>query len=305
MRKTLLTFVGSAALAAAPLQAAVLPPSTGQVLWLSADSGVSTTGGVVTGWDDEGSNAETIDSTAGDPSLTTGVFFPNGTTHNVVNFDGSGDGLVLNGSIATAMAQQKLNIFVVANTTVDQNSGEFLTDYHNTGPSSFTSHGWAVGNADTPAPAGQLKWFTDPDGGDTLGSSTGLAVTPGSYYGIHMTVNPATGKTAETYGGPGSGSASEGTYGAGSNSITYDPSVSASLGFLNAFGGAQFLQGNIAEVLVYDDTGLTSDQIAAESAAVNAYISQRYFTTVSVPEPASLGMIALGAFGLLFRRRRD
>ena len=198
---------------------------------------------------------------------------------------------------AAALSLQKLSIFVVADTTVNQNSGEFISNYNNNG----SSNGWAVGNSDSVA--GQLKWFSGPDGGDVLGGTTGLAVNPNTYYNINMAADPATGKTASTFDGVHTASASETTYGFGTNQIPYTGGEQVGVGFLNAFGGAQFLKGNIAEILVYNDTGLTSSQIATQTAAVNLYLDNKYFL---VPEPSMLMLAALAIPVPAFRawRRR-
>ena len=66
-------------------QGSMLPPDS-PVLALAADTGVTTSAGIVTGWADEVSSTQRVASTSGSPALTTGVVFPNGTTHNVISF---------------------------------------------------------------------------------------------------------------------------------------------------------------------------------------------------------------------------
>jgi len=282
-------WVGSASASIIP------PPSSGQVLWLAADSGVTTTGGTVTGWVDSGTAAERVNGTVGTPTPGN-VSFGNGN-HAVVSFSGLSGLSITNGG----MSQQALDIFVVASNNADQNGGEFVTNYNNNG----NSNGWAVGNADPAPDAGQVKWFSGPDGNGSLGNTTGLALTPGSYYIINATIanTPgAVGKTASTF----DGTTLNGPVSDGVTSIPYSGSELGGIGFLNAFGGAQFLNGKIAEVLVYDNTGLTASQIAAEQVAVGTYLYDKYFAVV--PEPSSVISLALGGVALvggsLLRRRK-
>jgi hypothetical protein len=268
------------------VEAASLPTS-GLVMALDG-SGVSTTGGIVSGWTDE-TGPQRFASAFNSPTLTTGVVFPNGTTHSVVSFNGT-SGVALNN--APALSLQTLAVYVVGDTNANQTSGEFVTNYSHTSQ----SNGWAVGNSDTSA--GQLKWFSGPDGSDTLGGTTGLHVTPGQYYLIDMTADPTAGKTASTFNLSGTHSASEASYGSGTNSIPYAGSEAPAIGFLNAFGGLQGLNGNVAEVLVYN-TSLPG----YNAAAVTSYLEAKYFT----PEPSSFVLLGLAgvvvAGGAVARRR--
>ncbi len=307
-------------------------------MYITADSGVTsgasqaTNGQTVTGWTDSGNSSQIFNQAVGSqfaselPTYTTGVTFPNGTVHNVVTFDGNA-GIILNPTLTSNLTVQSLNIFVVADDTTNPNSipgappgtqtsGEFITNYNNNG----SSNGWAVGNSDTPAYANQVKWFTGPDGGDALGNTTGLSLTNGTYYSINMQVLQAIASTksgSTTSDGVNyslSNPYPETSYGNGTNSIPYNPSgQSGSIGFLGfQFGGSfpngiQNLYGNIAAILVYNDTGLTSAQVAAQTALVNTYINETYFIAAPVPEPSSVALTLAGSAliaGMAIYRRR-
>ncbi len=56
--------------------------------------------------------------------------------------------------------------------------------------------------------------------------------------------------------------------------------------------GARWFDGSIDEVAVYDHV-LSADRIL-----------EHYFQGQIIPEPATLGLLALGALGVVLRRRR-
>lgn len=277
----------AASCAAAHYAGAAPLPTSGLLLGLGADSGVSTTAGVVTGWTDENTAAQKVSGTVGTPTPTT-IVTPNGT-HAAVNFNG-GSGLALNNG--AAMSLQNLSIFVVANLSANNTSAEFISDYHNNG----SSNGWADGISDFAT--NQPKWFTGPDGADALGGTTGANLVPGAgainAYLMTETISAGV-KNANTANGLNAAINQPSVPDAVAG-IPYDGNEQGGVGFLNAFGGIQFLTGNIAEVLVYDNTAA-----GFNAADVNSYLVGKYFAT---PEPASLGLLAFGSLAMLGRRRR-
>ncbi len=279
-------------------------PAGDVVLAVSGDNAGVNGGGSVDSLIDESNSDQRFGSAgAGGSATVSSVVFPNGSSHQVLNFIPAA-GINLN-TANTFLSYQNLNIFVVADTNANQTSGEFVTNYDNNG----NSNGYAVGNSDSTA--GTIKVFSGYDSaGDQFNDTTNLGLTAGTYYGINANINQAAGKFASTTSnGLTYTTASEATYGnSGDNTIPYDGSEVPAIGYLaDTFAGAfpngfQQLDGNIAEVLVYDDDGLSAGQIAAETAAVNTYIANKYFVT---PEPASIGLLAFGGLGLLARRRRQ
>jgi len=282
-----------------------LPPNggtSGYVMGIAADTGLSFSGTTVNGWADEVTAAQLVNGGTGAPKAGT-IVTPNGT-HAAVSFletgtgAGQGDGLSLNN--AAALQLESLSIFVVANVTDGHLSQEFISDYS---PNSF-SHGWAHGMSD--GTADQPKWFTGPDSTHGLSDATGATLGIGTAAeNAYLLIDTATVNGADTikttYAGnllnlTNTQTNSETLSG---YSIPYntDGSQQVGVGYLNAFGGLQYLTGNIAEILVYNN------QAPGYSAsAVTAYLEAKYF---AVPEPSSVVLLALGAFGMFIIRRRS
>ena len=256
-------------------------PTNGLILGLSADQNVTTSGGVVTGWGDLNGNIQRVGGTQGTPTVGT-IVTPNGT-HPAISFNGSA-GLALNDAVA--LSQQNLSVFVVANLSTTNQSAEFISNYNNNG----VSNGWADGIAD--GVANQPKWFTGPDGIDHLGATTGANLVPGNSainaYLLTETIS-VTGSDSTK-----NANAANGLFAAINQpstpdtvpGIPYDGHEQVGVGYLNAFGGVQFLTGNIAEILVYNNTAP-----GYNAAAVNGYLEAKYFS----PEPSSFVLLGLAA----------
>ncbi len=265
-------------------------PTTGLVLGLDASQHVTTSSGSVVGWGDANGGAQRVSSTVGTPTVGSMVT-PNGT-HAAINFNGS-SGLVLND--AAALSLQNLSIFVVGNLlSPNHTSDEFISDYHNNG----SSNGWADGISDSNV--NQPKWFTGPDGADALGGTTGANLVPGSgALNAYLLTESISGGEKNANAANGFNAAFNQTSAPDTvTGIPYDGQEQVGVGFLDAFvpNGLQHLTGNIAEILVYDNTAPGFD-----AAAVNTYLVDRYFA----PEPASFavwGVVIVG--GLLVARRR-
>jgi PEP-CTERM motif len=282
-------FVGVALILASAAQAVAALPTAGLVMALGADSGVSTTSGIVTGWTDSVTAAQRVSGTVGNPVPTT-MNTPNGV-HAAINFNG-GSGLALNNGAALSL--QSLSIYVVANLSTNNTSAEFVSSYHNNG----SSNGWADGISDFAT--NQPKWFTGPDGADALGGTTGASLVPGSgainAYLMTQTISAGL-KNAESANGLNAAIIQTAIADTVAG-IPYDGSEQGGVGFLNAFGGVQFLTGNIAEILVYDNSvgGFSA-------AAARQYLVDKYFA-IPAPEPASFVLFGLGAVGLFAVARR-
>ena len=262
-------------------------PTTGLVLGLDASQNVTTSGGSVVGWGDANGGAQRVNGTVGTPTVGS-LVTPNGT-HAAINFNGS-SGLSLND--APALSLQNLTIFVVGNLSTTNLSAEFISDYHNNG----VSNGWADGISDFNS--NQPKWFTGPDNIDQLGKTTGANLVPGSgALNAYLLTESISGGEKNANAANGFNAAINQTSTPDTVAgIPYDGQEQVGVGFLNAFGGIQYLTGNIAEILVYDNSAP-----GFNAAAVNTYLIEKYF----VPEPASLAIWGVAiAGGLLVARRR-
>lgn len=92
------------------LSASNLPVTSGLVLRLSADEGVSTIGNTVTGWEDLSSAGNHANKVTGSPTIVPGAL--NG--HDVIRFDGNGDGLGRDGLSGMPTGSANRTVFFVA-----------------------------------------------------------------------------------------------------------------------------------------------------------------------------------------------
>ena len=283
----LLGAIGFVAWSAAA-DAATIPgySATQPVLWLNADHGsLPAVGNQVTQWTDYGNGNPTLTTVNGVSTVGTSVF-PNGSVHNVVTFGAAGNSaFALTSAIQAATKSQALDIFIVGNHSA-ASSGHGEISFANFNPSG--SFGYAAGLSDslTNVP----KFYTN---GETSDTNAGLSPLGVGQYSLINDLISSSGKTQSVYlGGTSFQSATD----AGTTGINYSGGEEATLGSLS--GGFQYYHGNIAEVIVFNDTGLTAVQIAAEQLAVGTYLANNYF----VPEPSTFVLFGLGAFALLCGR---
>lgn len=69
------------------------------------------------------------------------------------------------------------------------------------------------------------------------------------------------------------------------------------IGYQATWGPTRYLNGDIAEVMVYHE-----DLSAGDEAAVKSYLGDKYGITI-IPEPATIAMLGLGALALIRRKR--
>ena len=282
--------VAGLSLVANNAHAASVPPTAGLVLGLDASQNIGTTGSTVTSWGSVtgGPNLINPGTSGGTRTLIQNFQTPNGL-HAAVAFDTTG-GIGLNQ--IPALNSQTLSIFVVGSLTGTNQSAEFI--------SNFDASGWADGISDSSA--NSLKFYTTA--GDTLSGTAPVTLTPGiganNAYLLIDTINTnnqsSNNKTVTALNGYGL--ANSQTASDLAPVITYNGGEYPAIGYLSQ--GGQGLLGDIAEVLVYDNSAPGFNANAVES-----YLNAEFFSS---PEPSSvisgLSMFAIGAIGLLIKRRR-
>lgn len=220
------------------------PPSTDLLAWFKADAGITTSDfSKVTGWADQAAGLHNATTSVGTPLLTDRSF-PSGD-RPVVTFDG-GSGLFLENPQDFDLAD--ISVYVVAGINNSVASQEFIAHWP----------GWAFGISDG-AP-GRVKWVTH-------GPDASLEPAPGGNLPNDapslLTGTFATGGDKKFYvDGSLVGTAPL-------TGLTYDANLNVAIGMLFK-GGAQFLKGYIAEILVY--TSVSDEQ----RAQVEEYLRAKY-----------------------------
>lgn len=246
----------------------LLPPAADRVLWLAADTGVSTSGTTVTGWQDAGSAAAWIESVVGAPQVATATF--NNGSHPVIRFDGN-DGLNLLNDAALRLSP--ISIYVVASIDANSQGQQFLSNYTDQGG---CCRGFVAGVSD--GTSERVKWFTGTSGGNVNSHEPAIGqLTPEQNYVLSFTYN---GGTKNLFVNRGSPVTAVGT------PLGYDAGTTARIGVLDP-GNRQFLTGDIAEVLVYSSVN------DSQRRAVERYLGQKY--GLATPPPTLTGMTLFGA----------
>ncbi|MCL5099280.1 MAG: CotH kinase family protein, partial [Candidatus Omnitrophica bacterium] len=248
------------------------PPAENRWLWLAADSGVGTnSSGTLTAWSDAGgTHGNWIESVLGSPSLVTAPF-PMGN-RAAIRFDGNIDGLALVDD--ADLRVNPISIFVVASIESGEQSAIFIGNYRDI-------NGFGLGISD--AVSQRVKWFTAPpgDGLDDGASSFPAAdLTPGKNYLVTATFDAASSAKMLRIRNE-SGSSEFSLTGTFHSQADYAADTQLTIGNLDF--GRQFLDGTIAEVLVYSSVS------PAQSEAVEAYLMNKYFAPQSgVGSPSRL-----------------
>jgi Chitobiase/beta-hexosaminidase C-terminal domain/CotH kinase protein/Lamin Tail Domain/Bacterial TSP3 repeat len=242
------------------------PPAAGRRLWLAADAGVTTDGsGNLTGWADAGGlHGNWIESVRGTPRRATAPL-PQGE-RSVIRFDGNIDGLTLVDD--PELRLNPLSIYVVASIDAGERGATFIGDYRDIS-------GYALGISDSVSQ--RVKWFTAPLGDafdDGLASFPAADLTPERNYLLTATFDAVSNtKVLRVLNESGTNSYSaSGTFHA---QASYAADTQLTVGNLDF--GRQFLDGDIAEILVYDSVS------EAQREAVEAYLMNKYFS----PQPAA------------------
>lgn len=284
MKKNLIALVVAAtAFTSAPMWAATLNLTNNLQLWFRADAGVTTNGsGNVSVWADQSGNANNATNTtaANQPVWVDGAL--NGLP--VLRFDGVNDVLSTLGSVNVTNG---LSIFIVAKNDVRKNyNGIFRIHTSPFSGSAYLEEYWQAGNTDAGSgnPVHAVNRVV-PGGtfGAILTSDAKPAVNNYYIYDVLASGNAATQRVQGVQTASGSGI----------SVLPYDQ-AQAHLGI--GFGGVTtsgLLDGDMAEILVYNVSLSLSDRNAVEG-----YLADKYLLTI--PEPTTLCLFALG---LLIVRR--
>lgn len=267
------------------------PADPDLVFWLRADQGVATTpdagGPIVTAVNDSSDNGVNMTG-AGTPRLVARTFASG--PRSVISFGGAGGPAALfNGSDAIDL--MNASIYMVATNDTGAPSQAYIGNF--AGPVA----GYVTGISDgTPS---RIKFFnaTSPVGPTDSLEPAGATLTPDVPFLLTATFT-GLGSNKNLY--------FDGTF-AGSSSNVHDYAgnlTEFTIGGLDGDGEGgtggnglfQLLSGDIAEILIFSSVS------QSQRLSVEAYLNNKYFT--AIPEPASVGLLSLGASVLLLRRRR-
>ncbi len=234
------------------------PPATGRRLWLAADAGVTTdASGNLTAWDDAGGlHGNWVDSVRGTPRRTTATF-PQGE-RTVIRFNGNIDGLTLVDDADLRL--NPLSVYVVASIDSGERGAIFIGNYRDIS-------GYALGISDSTSQ--RVKWFTAPPGDafdDGLAAFPAANLTAEKNYLLTATFDAASStKILRILNESGTNDyRAGGTFHA---QASYAADTQLTVGNLDF--GRQFLDGDIAEILVYDSVS------TAQREAVEAYLMNK------------------------------
>ena len=219
------------------------PPEAGLALWLAADVGVTTSGSTVTGWEDlsDGRNNGTA---VGNPQLVN-VDFPGGQ-RQAIRFDGS-DGFNL--ATTNDLNLSSITIYAVMRTIASNASRIIIANYRDV-------TGFGLGISDSVN--NRIKWFTSNPINSMEPASASLIL--GEF--VTLEANFTGGGKELYFNGSSVGTVN-------STGLTYEGDNELTVGYLT--GNRQFLVGDIAEILVYDEVD------SEQSEFVNAYLQEKYF----------------------------
>lgn len=248
---------------------ATLTVTDGLSLWLKADAGVTTSGGVVTAWADQSGLGHDATKLDGGATLTTGAL--NGLP--AVAFSGS-DNFSISGQVLANAAGQ-FSIFAVATDTGGTGGGhrEIFSnwDQYNMGGSVYFGT--------TTSATGRMLRLTDE-------LSTSTDVTSPSSFSILNSVRD-TGDRLYVFQGT---TVLNGNIVSSTRNLTTGYYLGTQGTLRTLTSDAENWKGQIAELLVYDKALNTQEWIA-----VNSYLTEKYF----VPEPSTLVLLVSGLMGLL------
>ena len=262
-------------------------------LWLRADLGVTTTGDSVTGWTDQSSHAhqfgltnagrmpERIASSPAANGQATVRFYVGSPTGTALDCDDAG------------IIQPDATVFTVFSLVCASGTYNKIWASDNS-PASPRTRKELTMDARTDSSRRPIQYYSRLDSTNEYASLGSGPADPAYLSGEFALLTLTTDVTADlatlTFNGGASGT-----------SAAFDTTSPAPLSLGGAAGsGIASYDGEIAEMIVFDRV-LTADEINE----VGFYLERRYgLDTAYVPEPATLGLLCLGALLALARRRQ-
>jgi len=275
----------------APASADTLPDSSNLELWLNADTGVTTTsGGAVTEWADQsGKGNNATQTTVGDqPTLVSDAINGNAA----ISFNGTSSYLSI---LNTLNVTSGMSIFIVAENAVDKNyNGLFVLNNSQGSPygggGDYFSAFYQQGSTTTGS--GNLYTFANRNGSpEGFTYENDVPPAQGTPYVYNYNANA----TSETM------LIDNADVGAAHGESGYLPSAAGygTIGDFGEIGSGGVLDGDIAEILVYNTELSTADQTA-----VYNYLDAKYLEA-AVPEPATWILLMVSAtVGVIVHRWR-
>ena len=252
------------------------------------DEQMGVSGGIVTVWTNQAGavyqDAKSLGDSSTHPAAQT-MTMPNGTTHTVVNFDGSNDHLTMGADAANYDGNAFTWMVVFKNGNTGQNGKGMLTSTYD-----YTSGG-TVTSGNNPV------WQTFANSGNNVyvatrsssGGFKGRSSGSGTSDEWHVMTGKWNGGSIYAY--------LDGSYLGSSSGANANPTghKRTRIGSGSSGTAGAFFTGQIAEVRIYDTDLDNTAREAAENELMNTYI---------IPEPATLGMVALLGGAMVWIRKR-
>jgi len=258
-------------------------PIGGLQLWLQADNGPIVSGSTVTSWTDQSAGGHNASSVGSTPTLSAGVI--NGLPAVTFDGDASADRMYLPTAITTDPDQ--FTIFAVVRQDAGDTTQDHIFTHRNSGTQLIQA---SIRGTDAML---QMR-----GSGNVLVNHIAPGVVNGAFNVLMFQFDVVNDLHAIAVNGAAevvnTHDFSVETFIADSQRIGYFFSGGASGGFLN---------GDIAEVLVYEGRSLGF----IEKQLVGYYLSDKYAIQTgyeNIPEPCTLALLSLGGAGAVLRRRR-
>jgi hypothetical protein len=263
-------------------------------LLIQLDGSDTTGGATVTSWNDQAGGDQNFTEGLKAPGLLSNFSMPNGTLHNVVDFNAGTDQLNL-GPTPALNGLNGVSWFMVVELDASVNNTFFFSN----GDAGSNFDRWNSGIHASPQ---DITMYARDSGGQRY-NDTGTAVTLSTWYLLSNVYDAANGDfflrvfdevDLET-------PVFDVDFLGGTNGALADHTGSTIGARTGAPNGSFDMDGRIAELLVYD---VALGDTARDS--TEQYLLDKYFIISAVPEPSLLPLWALGAcwFGFTWRRHQ-